>query len=471
MNTEREYLYLPLSSAIKSVGVKIHLFALISHFTSHSNDLFVELKIIDETYPAVGITVEFCAENPAKLPNVKSAHDIISLHHVTVKIVDGKYYCKYDNKYSSFALFEEGENGKLEPYQVSAKYTGTEQNTIYLKKLRYWSYTERRTYQDLTEQPLKLMKIDPFAIFDLICKVLHVSKSCNEEWILYVWDGTDVPPGLQWRKSVEMENSQVPLHFEEPNLPNDISCTFPCVGTVLRVFLKANSMAIRKLHDNIINNNSKVWVRVCNMTCTMHETSGIWKGILEPFGKINILSDEDKFVQDRVREFENRMVNPYGRFPWLCMPCSFNSITVTDYFPSIFCYSTLMDSLSNKQAPHEIKCIARVVDIHPYKIEKWRSPFDAHFEIRLTLEDPTARIHAYLAGQDAEKFFGDKSDEILKERMKKLLGLVEWETDEGSISMRDPPWAAFCLKLCYLHEGPSKCTKYMVVGTRISVLS
>lgn len=46
-------------------------------------------------------------------------------------------------------------------------------------------------------------------------------------------------------------------------------------------------------------------------------------------------------------------------------------------------------------------CIVRVVAIHPFQLKDFGSPYGlSENKMRLTLEDPTARIHAILCGEE-----------------------------------------------------------------------
>lgn len=49
-------------------------------------------------------------------------------------------------------------------------------------------------------------------------------------------------------------------------------------------------------------------------------------------------------------------------------------------------------------------CVVRVVASFPWLVEDYRSPTGV-YRIRLTLEDPTARLHAYLYAEDAVPIF------------------------------------------------------------------
>lgn len=55
--------------------------------------------------------------------------------------------------------------------------------------------------------------------------------------------------------------------------------------------------------------------------------------------------------------------------------------------------------MSFVQVTAKFKCVARVVASFPWRAEDFRSP-SGIYRIRFTLEDPTARIHAYVYGED-----------------------------------------------------------------------
>jgi hypothetical protein len=58
------------------------------------------------------------------------------------------------------------------------------------------------------------------------------------------------------------------------------------------------------------------------------------------------------------------------------------------------------------QVTAKFKCVARVVAALPWQAEDLRSPFGT-YRIRLTLEDPTARLHALLYGEDGVRHFNN----------------------------------------------------------------
>lgn len=53
----------------------------------------------------------------------------------------------------------------------------------------------------------------------------------------------------------------------------------------------------------------------------------------------------------------------------------------------------------DSQVVGKFKCIVRVVSVSPWPIEDFVSP-EGILRVRLTLEDPTARIHALLCEED-----------------------------------------------------------------------
>lgn len=61
--------------------------------------------------------------------------------------------------------------------------------------------------------------------------------------------------------------------------------------------------------------------------------------------------------------------------------------------------SFLLSELHVLQVTAKFKCVARVVAVLPWQAEDFCSPLGT-YRIRLTLEDPTARIHAFLFGED-----------------------------------------------------------------------
>lgn len=72
----------------------------------------------------------------------------------------------------------------------------------------------------------------------------------------------------------------------------------------------------------------------------------------------------------------------------------------------LYLYGTLarFEIVNCMQVVRKYRCIVRVVALLPCKPNDFRAPNDV-LRIRLTLEDPTARIHAYLYKEDGVMFY------------------------------------------------------------------
>lgn len=57
------------------------------------------------------------------------------------------------------------------------------------------------------------------------------------------------------------------------------------------------------------------------------------------------------------------------------------------------------------QVTHKCKCVVRVVAACPWRAKHFLSSSRGQYRLRLTLEDPTARIHAYLCEEDGVSEF------------------------------------------------------------------
>lgn len=141
----------------------------------------------------------------------------------------------------------------------------------------------------------------------------------------------------------------------------------------------------------------------------------------------------------------------------ICLYISFPPSEVDfDHVPFV----TLMDVITCSKATAKFKCMVRVVAIFPWCAEDFRSQHGT-YRIRLNIEDPTARVHAFVYGEDGEKFFdGQSSIEILTKKRNKLLGVaLNEEGKETENAPRNPPWIQLCLKSYYLD-------KYDIWGSR-----
>lgn len=55
-----------------------------------------------------------------------------------MKIHNGEFYCVYNKRFSSFALFEGKTAGSFSAYQTSTKYKATDHDNEFLSQLRTW---------------------------------------------------------------------------------------------------------------------------------------------------------------------------------------------------------------------------------------------------------------------------------------------------------------------------------------------
>ncbi|KAK7830784.1 protection of telomeres protein 1a, partial [Quercus suber] len=299
-----DYKFLQIRDAITSINQKVNLIGVIFEIgfpkQSKGTDCFCTLKIIDESRPKPGISVNFFAESMEMLPHVASAGDIIQLSHVVI---------------------------------------------------------------------------------------VHICEVAKDEWMAFLWDGTDAPPISLPTKLDDELNNPVPLQLEPVPLPRDVLCTFPTVGTVLRVIFDQGMQKhlLRFLHTG-------KWVKFVNVLCEVH--SGLWRGVLTPFTKLQYTRNEDHLVSAWQRLYNERLSLKWGRIPYSSFPWPSN---ITDYDNVPFV--TLMDILTCSKVTTKFKCVARVVAARPWQAEDFLSPLGT-YRIRLTLEDPTARIHALLYGED-----------------------------------------------------------------------
>lgn len=443
-DSSSDYVYLQIVDAKKLINMRVNLFAKISEVglsrRSKGTDYFLALKIVDLSSPTQALSVNFFAEKKISLPNVKSAGDVICLHQVLMKIHNGDVYFLFNKRFSSFALFDGKMGMGLDPYQTSTNYHATDYDNALLVKLRTLSLELSEDAGTNTSISL-LQNIAMGNVTDLICKILHVCETSEGEWMLFTWDGTDVPP-ISFQANLDAEKVEpCPLYPEISPLPREVLCSFPCVGTVMRV-------TIGKFYEDIQHLQAgDDWIKLCNVACEIQ--SEIWRGVMNSASRIFILSDEGSNAKYRKRFYDQRLTSNVGRQPLMCLEPS--HITDTDY-KNVPC-ATLMDSITNPQVLHRCKCVVRVVASCPWRGEDLRSP-TGYYRVRLTLEDPTARIRAYIFGEDGVKFFGggDVGADELTKKMKKLLGMKEAKEKGTEPAFRNPPWITCCLISYYLDE-------------------
>jgi hypothetical protein len=127
-------------------------------------------------------------------------------------------------------------------------------------------------------------------------------------------------------------------------LPRDLLCTFPAVGTILRVIFD-QGMQNQYLHLL----HSGKWVKFVNILCEVK--SGLWLGILTSFTKLRYTPIDDQLISARqrlllllwidtlvyctnfffkkmqliiicVRLYNERLSSERGRIPYWCFPWS-----------------------------------------------------------------------------------------------------------------------------------------------------
>lgn len=404
---------------------------------SRGPDYCVILKIIDDPGTDRELSVNFFNRTLDGLPHLRAHLDIILLRDVRIDI-HNQSPCASFFKTSYFALFDGRDVPDCEPYQLSPGLRGLQSAENFVRELRLSSSTTRFD-AGVSNYSLQLADINTMDFFDLVCKVLHVSEVSDGNWMLFVWDGTDAPPISLSTELADEEWKSLPLHIEPVSLPQHVLHEFPRVGTILRVLVdeKYESFGFHFQHGG-------KWVRLRNLMCKTE--SGLWKGIFTLETKFRLLSEQDNSVKDRLRVGYDRL-SEQGRIPSAMIPGR-DLLTVTGNEDADF--ATLLDLLCSPLACGGFKCIVRVVAAYPSRAKDFRTP-EGLYRLRLTLEDPTARIHAYLSHEDAVFLFrGDLEDYAVSDKMNKLLGVDEY----GEKSSNNPPWVRCCIG--FNTSGPSK---------------
>ncbi|MFS7912285.1 putative protection of telomeres protein [Helianthus anomalus] len=120
-----------------------------------------------------------------------------------------------------------------------------------------------------------------------------------------------------------------------------------------------------------------------------------------------------------VLTYEERAERKWDRKPFMCLPWP-SKVTDTEHQDVPFV--TLMDVLTASPIQG---CVVRVVATLPDHPRDFKAPCGT-YRIRLTLEDPTARIHVYIYAEDGVKFFGGyPSIDMMIKKHNALLGVEE----------------------------------------------
>ncbi|XP_015880193.3 protection of telomeres protein 1b isoform X1 [Ziziphus jujuba] len=437
----------------KRLKKKANLAGIVTEFSfprkSAGTDYVSILKIVDESEMHEELSVHMFSDRIEDLPLVQSYKDFIILYHVMIKEYENRPCAICNKQYSSYALFDVNSNTpNYTPYQASRGFVLLEQDTGYVPRM--WQVSR---YHDMgagnSEYIVSMKNLAANQHFDLICKVLHVQEASRNRWMFFVWDGNDAPP---LSLDTKYKDSEIPLGIEPVPLARHIICQFPCVGTVLRVTVDQGLKDIG-LHFKGIGK----WVKFRNIRCEEH--SGLWHGLFLPSSRIRFLSENDDSVLQCKRTIDERETMEEGFLPTWSTPLP--NLTVVDY-PSLPT-STLMDFLTNsEEVAIAGRCIVRVVAICPSVREICQLVGSTEQKIRLTLEDPTARIHAHLCGRELTRFSTCcLSLDVLASKMNELLG-VPANCEEEDNAARKPPWIECCLKMTSSRE-------FFFCGTRLVV--
>nr|KJB51234.1 hypothetical protein B456_008G207900 [Gossypium raimondii] len=351
---------------------------------------------------------------------------------------EGDVYAIFNNKFSSFALYDGKDGDNFHPYKVSLRFHEREHDEKIIASMRKWLASSEVI--DVPNFSL-LREIDRVVCVNLACKVLHISKTTNDKWMVFLWDGTDAPPISIYNKLEDELHNPLPLHFEPLPPSRDVLCTFPTVGTILRVILDVDCVTY-------ILQLLKVdqWMKFFHVFCKMHD--GLWYGVFTSSSMIRDMPNDDILIFERQSNCDQRSLGELDRMPyWSCpWPSKITEVKRIDV-P----FSTLMDVLTCKKETNNFRCVVRFVAVIPWRVEDFRAPCGA-YRVRFTLEDPTARIHAYAHAENGEEFFNCSSTDALKRKVIKLLGVPVSRDGEAIMGgARNPPWVQ-----CYLKSNPIK---------------
>ncbi|XP_068665564.1 protection of telomeres protein 1b-like isoform X2 [Aristolochia californica] len=446
------YVFLPLKDAMACINLRVNLLAVVVEIgtptPSKGRDYVCTLKVMDPSFDNDSISVTFYSESKTKLPTVKSLGDIVILKRVVMRVHKNEVYALFDKKLSAFALLGGESTGSFLPYQICFEVAIDDHMQTCIGQLRTWLIGHPFS-AGVNVNFLLLRDIKTGQYVNIVCKILHVLEIPLVGWIVYLWDGTDCPP-IKFCIECDAEGDTLhPLELEPLPLPRSILCSFPSIGTVLRVI-------VTKSYEGLKGQ----WVKIRNFICQAQ--SGLWRGVMMPCTEVLLLSNKDQIVRERKRLYRERLSSNLNRLPLSSFPWP-SRITETDHSRARF--STLMDVLTDKEVTFKYKCVVRVVTTHPWQVEDFRSPVTGKYRIRFTLEDPTARIRAGLFDDDGEKFFGGyPANDVLRSKMNKLNGI----SDDHELASRNPPWVQVCILSFYQDKNDKwGSRKYRIFDTTL----
>ncbi|KAL5544938.1 hypothetical protein UlMin_008722 [Ulmus minor] len=460
MGERDDYKFLEIRDAIASINQKVNLIGVVIEYglpkQTRGTDCHCTLKIADESYQHPGISVNVFAGSFDMLPRVASLGDIIQLSHVVMKSHGSEVFAVFNKKFSTFALYNGKEDEHPLPYQTYPKFRPRELDKKFVTGLRNWLvhlHLDGDSTNFLFVRDLKEGKS-----IDLFCKILHLCEDAKGEWMAFVWDGTDARPNVLSTRLEDERENPLPLHLESFPLPRNVLCNFPVVGTVLRVVF---DQGFKRHLLHLLNAGQ--WVKLINVFCEVQ--AGLWRGVLTPVTKLRYTPSWDNLVLERQRLFDKRLSLQWGRNPFWSFPWT-SRVTEVDCDDAPF--ATLMEALTYPEVTAKFRCVVRVLAAFPWKAKDFCCSRGI-YRIRLTLEDPTARIHAYLYAEDGEKFFGGHpSVDVLTSKRNALLGITANDDKEINGAARNPPWVQCCLKSYYLTKSDIWGSRHFrIFGTKV----
>ncbi|KAL1224910.1 Protection of telomeres protein 1a [Cardamine amara subsp. amara] len=429
-----------------------------------NNDWICTLKIIDDSYPIPGLTVNVFSSTLEELPQIKNHNDMIVFTRIKMQVFDGgkRVSAACNKRFSSFAIYERVGNGDdLVCYQYTSNFNEEAQYKSSLDDLRklFASFSggdealQSASYiikpYSVAKQFSFLREIKKGKCFDLVCKILHVDKDMS---VVFVWDGTDAPPASILSKRIEEDKAFSSLSVPTL-LSRDTLLSFPTVGTILRVTLSSHLFHQVKPGD---------WVKIYHLLCEVDK--GSWLGKFTNSTTVHLAQD-DRLVEKIMRIYDKRISSKFGHVPFWSFP-SPPGLTETDHDSAPFV--TLMDIITFPKVTWKYRCIVRVIAAYPWQIEDFYSDENHRHRVVLTLEDPTATLEAFLCDKDAEYFWGlgFKDTEMLKKKQNRLFGIRQ--SSNLVLASRNPPWIECCILSYYTHKAdPWRTRLYKIFGTRL----
>ncbi|CAM6106321.1 unnamed protein product [Calypogeia fissa] len=490
---KEQYEYLSLREALLRKGEEVNFYGAVSEYEypmpTRGSDFICTMRVVDMSHDSPGLPLLIFA-SPANCPLVKTIGDIIRVHRVEMGDYRGEPQAIAKiNRKSSYILFQ-GKNGEgYDPYQKAHNTFSFEQHDERrLDIMRNW-IESHTLYTRVSDYLVRICGIIDGSYFDLCCKLLYVEERSPElSTIIYVWDGTDATPRTITTVGPDVEGEHFDLEatvvngYPQSMLPRHVVCDFPPLGTVLPIIPDI------QLGDLPGQLQCGDWLKFRNLAC--RSRSSVLEAAFTRESKISLLSKDNQFVKNCESDYVGRILSEQGRLPQSCPqpPQLLQSLTVTDYEHVRF--STLREVLAHPEVTSKFRCLVRVMSTCPSEVADFCDPStrkgnnatteDSNsqfaYAVRLTLEDPTARLHSYLHGEDGAKFFNGHPPADLhvdssivgafERKVHKLLG-VRLSEETGLPTVRDPPWIKCCIKSYYTDKSnPWKSRCFRIFGTR-----